>query len=83
MPASRGSSSSSSVLAEQVRAGCAPAALLLTEPDAIVVLGIMVAAELYGRDVPVVLLSGSDHGRLPADRMVTVVAEPDGALVSW
>jgi predicted aconitase with swiveling domain len=66
-----------------VRAGCAPAALLLTEPDAIVVLGIMVAAELYGRDVPVVLLSGSDHGRLPADRMVTVVAEPDGALVSW
>ncbi len=83
MPASRGSSSSSSVLAEQVRAGCAPAALLLTEPDAIVVLGIMVAAELYGRDVPVVLLSGPDHGRLPAGRTVTVRADPDGAVVSW
>ncbi len=83
MPASRGSSSSSSVLAEQVRSGCAPAALLLTEPDAIVVLGIMVAAELYGRDVPVVLLSEPEHRCLPAGRSVTVVADPDGAVVSW
>lgn len=56
MPAGRGSSSSSSVLAEAIRAGTAPAAILLLEPDAIVALGAIVARELYGAAVPVVLV---------------------------
>ena len=54
MRSGRGSSSSSSVLAEQIRAGSAPAALLLGEPDMMVTLGAIVAAELYGTAVPVV-----------------------------
>ena len=57
MPAVRGSSSSSSILAEAVRAGFAPAAILLGEPDLILVVGAAVAEELYGRTVPIVLLS--------------------------
>jgi len=56
MPAARGSSSSSSVLAEAVRAGTAPAAILLGEPDLILAVGAAVAEELYGRRVPIVLL---------------------------
>jgi predicted aconitase with swiveling domain len=55
MPAGRGSSSSSSVLAEAVRAGTAPAAIVLLETDPIVALGAIVARELYGRSIPVVV----------------------------
>jgi uncharacterized protein len=57
MPGGRGSSSSASVLAEAVRAGTAPAAILLGEPDLILAIGAAVAEELYGVQVPIVLLS--------------------------
>lgn len=53
MTSGRGSSSSSSVLAEQLRAGVAPAALLLAEVDAILALGALVAAELYDIHLPI------------------------------
>ena len=56
MASGRGSSSSASVLAEAVRAGVAPAAILLGEPDLILAIGSTVAEELYGRSVPVVVL---------------------------
>lgn len=56
MPSGRGSSSSASVLAEAVRAGTAPAAILLREPDLILAIGAAVAVELYGVRVPVVVL---------------------------
>lgn len=56
MPGARGSSSSASVLAEAVRAGTAPAAIVLGEPDLILSIGSAVAEELYGRRVPIVVL---------------------------
>lgn len=58
MPSGRGSSSSASVLAEAVRAGTAPAAIVLGEPDLILSIGSAVAEELYGLRVPVVVLPG-------------------------
>lgn len=60
MPAARGSSSSASVLAEAVRAGTAPAAILVGQPDLIVSIGSAVANELYGKNVPVVVLSSEE-----------------------
>ena len=57
MPSGRGSSSSASVLAEAVRAGTAPAAIVLSEPDLILAIGAAVAEELYARVVPVVVIS--------------------------
>ena len=65
MPSGRGSSSSASVLAEAVRAGAAPAAILLGEPDLILAIGAAVAEELYGMRVPVLVLARSwrDRGR--------------------
>ncbi len=74
LPAGRGSSSSSSVLAEAIRAGTAPVAVLLGEPDVIIVLGAMVAAELYDRHCPVVHLPPQAYAGLPAGRLVEVVA---------
>lgn len=60
MPSGRGSSSSASVLAEAVRAGTAPAAIVLAEPDLILAIGAAVAEELYGVRVPVVVLSPAE-----------------------
>jgi len=71
MAAVRGSSSSSSVLAEMVRAGCAPAAVLLGEPDLILAVGAAVAEELYGHRLPVLQLDPDDLASIP-----------DGALIS-
>jgi predicted aconitase with swiveling domain len=66
MPSGRGSSSSSSVLAEAVRAGTAPAAIVLLEADPILALGAIVARELYGTALPVVVADGPvpDSARL-------------------
>jgi predicted aconitase with swiveling domain len=72
MPAVRGSSSSSSVLAETVRAGCAPAAILLGETDLILAVGAAVAEELYGRRIPVVQLAPAELGAITNGARVSV-----------
>ena len=77
MPGGRGSSSSSSVLAEAIRAGNGPAAIVLLEPDPIVALGAIVARELYGVVVPVVV---GDVDLANGARAV-LEAEPEGAVV--
>jgi predicted aconitase with swiveling domain len=82
MPAARGSSSSASVLAEAVRAGTAPAAIVLGEPDLILAVGATVAAELYGVAVPIVVLPPADLARLPEGRPVTVEATDGTAHVT-
>jgi predicted aconitase with swiveling domain len=80
MPAGRGSSSSSSVLAEAIRAGTAPAAILLREPDPIVALGAIVARELYGVQTPVAVLD--PEADEPADGMpVHVEAGAAGVVI--
>ena len=55
MRSGRGSSSSSSVLTEAIRAGTAPAAIVLGEADPILALGAIVARELYGKVTPIVV----------------------------
>ena len=54
MPGGRGSSSSASVLAEGIRRGTAPAAIILARADAILAIGALVAHALYGLSCPVV-----------------------------
>jgi uncharacterized protein len=66
MSTGRGSSSSSSVLAEAIRLGTGPAAIVLSEPDAILATGAMVAETLYGRTCPVLVLLQDDHRALAA-----------------
>ena len=55
MPAGRGSSSSSAVLAECIRRGTGPAAIVLADPDPILVVGSLVAQSLYGKGCPIVV----------------------------
>lgn len=81
MPGGRGSSSSSSVLAEAIRNGVAPAALILAEPDAILALGCVVAQELYHVTVPVVVVTPETYQACAAAREITVEAGPGRTLL--
>jgi hypothetical protein len=60
MQAARGSSSGASVLAEAIRLGTAPAAFVLGLRDAILTVGAQVAAELYDRHCPIVVVETPD-----------------------
>ena len=55
MPGGRGSSSSSSVLAETLRRATGPAALVLSCEDPILTVGAIVAESLYGIRCPIVV----------------------------
>jgi uncharacterized protein len=80
MPSGRGSSSSSSVLAEAIRLGTAPLAILLAEPDEILMIGALVAEYLYQRTCPILALpegardaiATGDHVAVSGDGTVTV-----------
>ena len=81
MPSGRGSSSAPSVLAEAIRAGTAPAAIVLLEADPIVALGSVVASELYGASCPVVVLEAPDYERLRTGDRLRVVADDAASRV--
>jgi predicted aconitase with swiveling domain len=78
LPAGRGSSSSSSVLAEAIRLGTGPAAILIGEPDEILVLGALVAAELYDTVCPMIAVPVEALARIADDDQVTVT--PGGQI---
>lgn len=72
MEAGRGSSSASSVLLEAVRLMTAPAAIVMLEPDEIVALGAVVAGELYGTALPVVVVDHELFGSLRSGEQILV-----------
>ena len=82
MPYGRGSSSASAVLAEAIRLGTAPAAILLREPDPIVMLGAMVAQELYGLTTPVVAIPSATYERITTGDRVEVAVDGSIRLTS-
>lgn len=78
MPSGRGSSSSSSVLAETIRADTGPVAIVLAEPDRIIALGALVAAELYGRATPVVVVEEATYRSIRSGAEIEIVGRIDG-----
>ena len=73
MPSGRGSSSSSSVLAETIRAGTGPVALVLAEADGILALGALVASKLYGTSVPVVVVDDATYRSVKSGAQIEVL----------
>jgi predicted aconitase with swiveling domain len=69
----RGSSSSATVLAEAIRTGTAPAGIVLGEPDDIIVIGALVAAELYGVTIPVVVASPAGYAAIRDGEQISLV----------
>jgi predicted aconitase with swiveling domain len=80
MQSARGSSSSSSVLAEAIRRGTAPAGILLSYPDPILTVGAIVARSLYERTCPIVVCA--IDGIATSDRIRISRSESGAALVT-
>ena len=81
MKTARGSSSSSSALVEAARAGVAPAAIILSRHDAILVIGALVAADLYRVRIPIVTIPVDQWDQLRDGSVVNVNARPGSATV--
>lgn len=64
LPGGRGSSTGSGILLEAIRRGTAPAAMILARPDPILALGAIVGRELYGKSIPLLVLSENDFQEL-------------------
>ena len=74
LPGTIGSSSASAVLMELVHSGNAPAALVLHEPDAILLLGLIVAREM-GWQTPVAAKLDRRHFAAFEGRRVAVTVQ--------
>ncbi|MFV2039928.1 MAG: aconitase X swivel domain-containing protein [Acidimicrobiales bacterium] len=75
----RGSSSAASVLAEAIRAGTAPLALVMQQPDEIIVLGAIIAEEMYGITMPMVLVSAETLNGITTGQTIEIdeAAKPE------
>ena len=78
LPYARGSSTTTAVLLEAVRAGTAPAAILTTGVDTFFALASIVAGEMYARSFPVASLEQADFERLSSGRWLRL--EDDGTI---
>ena len=78
LPCSKGSSTTSTVLLEAIRAQTAPAAIISSSPDPMLALGSIVGAELYHRSVPVVFVDEADFRRLRTGDWVAI--RTDGTI---
>lgn len=78
LPESRGSAGTPGGIAEAIRRGVGPVGIALGKVDVNVAVGAMVAAALYGVDVPVLVIGEADRARLRTGDGVQ--AELDGRL---
>lgn len=72
VPFTRGSSTTTAVLLEAVRAGAAPAAILTTGADSFFALASIVADELYRQPIPIVMLAPEDFATLRMNDWITM-----------
>ena len=72
MPFGRGSSSGSSVIAEGIRSGSGPSGIIMMEADEIIALGSIVADEIYGKAMPVVIVGKSEYESFTTGQQVVV-----------
>lgn len=78
VPFSKGSSTTTAVLLEAVRAGTAPAAIVTTGTDSFFALASIVADVMYGKPFPVIALDADDFASLKTGEYLTV--EVSGAI---
>jgi len=79
LPTGRGSSTSSAILMQSIKAGVAPAAIINLSVDPMLALGSIVSDELYHRAVPVVILQQEDFSSIKKDDYLVV--KPDGTVL--
>lgn len=79
IPFTRGSSTTTAVLLEAIRAGTAPAAILTTDTDFFFALASVVAEELYASPLPLTALAVSDFSKLRTDD--EIILAQDGTVL--
>jgi predicted aconitase with swiveling domain len=79
IPFTRGSSTTTAVLLEAIRAGTAPAAIITTDTDFFFALASVVAEELYGAPLPLVALAQDDFAQLKTDDDIEITR--DGLVI--
>jgi predicted aconitase with swiveling domain len=79
IPFTRGSSTTTAVLLEAIRAGTAPAAIITTDTDFFFALACVVADELYSVSLPLVALEEKDFAKLRTDDEIQVAS--NGRLI--
>lgn len=72
IPFTRGSSTTTAVLLEAIRARTAPVAIITTDTDFFFALASVVADELYTSPLPLIALSQADFSQLKTDDLVQV-----------
>jgi predicted aconitase with swiveling domain len=77
MPSGRGSSSATAVLAELIRTGDGPLAIVMLQCDTILVIGALVSAEIYDISMPIVELDQEQYAQLSDGMRVKVDAASD------
>ena len=75
LPFTRGSSTTTAVLLEAIRARTAPAAIITTDIDFFFALASVVADELYSAPLPLVALSASDFARLRSGNEIEITLD--------
>lgn len=78
VPFTRGSSTTTAVLLEAVRAGSAPAAILTTGVDSFFALASIVANEMYAKPIPIVAISPEDFATLRTGDQLEI--KEDGSI---
>ena len=84
MPSSRGSCTGSGVLLDLALTGRAPAALIFSEAEDVLTLGALIAAEMFGKSLPVLRLSQAAFDalcRAKSARIGKTVIEAEGLTI--
>ncbi|RIK88133.1 MAG: hypothetical protein DCC69_02830 [Hyphomicrobiales bacterium] len=84
MPTSRGSCTGSGVLLDLILGGRAPAALVFREAEDVLTLGALIAAEMFGKPLPVLRLDPASFAALSRARTARIgpdAVEADGLVV--
>jgi predicted aconitase with swiveling domain len=75
IPHGRGSCSASGVFLEAIRNGFAPAAVITSRIDPIIGLGSILGDELYGRPVPIVVVTEEERRSIAMGDIITLHAD--------
>jgi predicted aconitase with swiveling domain len=81
IPNTIGSSTTTAVLLEAIRAKTAPAAILTTSVDSFLALASIVANEMYGHPIPLIALAPEQFEKLETGTNVQV--SPDGTVLLY
>jgi predicted aconitase with swiveling domain len=83
LPYARGSSTTTAILLEALRAGTAPAAILTTGPETFFALAAIVAEEIFGLSLPVFVVSAADLDELQTGMELGLSADGTIRVRKW